>query len=237
MAGVDALISALQRARGVQPAGVSAAVDSFEELRFVNSRSAGDVWALWQLWRTLGLDELALAWRRSRTEIDVLACLRAMVFNRLCDPQSKLGVLRWLQTVALPANFGFTEDCAPSTTSCCAPWTCSTRTVTRSGRGWPSSCGRSSRGLVGGVLRPHHGGGLRRGGGRRRRAAYGKSKSGLGAPVRALAGADRRGPADRHEVHPGNVGETKTLMAMIKRLLARYPLKRVVLVADRGMLS
>lgn len=25
-----------------------------------------------------------------------------MVLNRLCDPDSKLGVLRWLQTVALP---------------------------------------------------------------------------------------------------------------------------------------
>jgi hypothetical protein len=33
--------------------------------------------------------------------VDVLSCLRLMVFNRLCDPGSKLGVLRWLQTVAL----------------------------------------------------------------------------------------------------------------------------------------
>ena len=28
--------------------------------------------------------------------------IRILVFNRLCDPESKLGVLRWLQTVALP---------------------------------------------------------------------------------------------------------------------------------------
>ena len=28
-----------------------------------------------------------------------------MVLNRLCDPESKLGVLRWVQTVALP-DFG-----------------------------------------------------------------------------------------------------------------------------------
>jgi hypothetical protein len=26
-----------------------------------------------------------------------------MVFNRLCDPSSKLGCLRWLETVAMPA--------------------------------------------------------------------------------------------------------------------------------------
>jgi hypothetical protein len=25
-----------------------------------------------------------------------------MVFNRLCDPESKLGVLRWLETVSIP---------------------------------------------------------------------------------------------------------------------------------------
>ena len=48
-----------------------------------------------------------MAWRRSRTELDVLACLRAMVFNLLCGPSSKLGVLRWLDTVALPRGFGF----------------------------------------------------------------------------------------------------------------------------------
>ena len=28
--------------------------------------------------------------------------IRAMVFNRLCDPTSKLGCLRWLETVAIP---------------------------------------------------------------------------------------------------------------------------------------
>jgi hypothetical protein len=40
-----------------------------------------------------------------------------------------------------------------------------------------------------------------------------------------------------HEVHPGNIAESKTLLPMIKSLLARYPLKRVVLVANRGLLS
>ena len=40
-----------------------------------------------------------------------------------------------------------------------------------------------------------------------------------------------------HEVHPGNTAEAKTLLPMIRGLLERYPLKRVVLVADRGLLS
>lgn len=40
-----------------------------------------------------------------------------------------------------------------------------------------------------------------------------------------------------HEVHPGNTAEAKSLLPMIRGLLQRYPLKRVVLVADRGLLS
>jgi hypothetical protein len=40
-----------------------------------------------------------------------------------------------------------------------------------------------------------------------------------------------------HEVHPGNTAEAATLLPMIRKLLARWPLKRVVLVADRGLLS
>lgn len=39
---------------------------------------------------------------KTRHRIDVEALLRILVFNRLCDPDSKLGVLRWLETVAVP---------------------------------------------------------------------------------------------------------------------------------------
>jgi transposase len=40
-----------------------------------------------------------------------------------------------------------------------------------------------------------------------------------------------------HEVFAGNTGETTTLVPTIEKVLARYPIKRVVLVADRGLLS
>ncbi len=40
-----------------------------------------------------------------------------------------------------------------------------------------------------------------------------------------------------HTVHPGNVAETKTLQAMLATVLERFPIQRVVLVADRGLLS
>uniref|UniRef100_A4WPS1 Transposase n=1 Tax=Cereibacter sphaeroides (strain ATCC 17025 / ATH 2.4.3) TaxID=349102 RepID=A4WPS1_CERS5 len=40
-----------------------------------------------------------------------------------------------------------------------------------------------------------------------------------------------------HIVHPGNVAETKTLQAMLTTVLQRFPIERIVLVADRGLLS
>jgi transposase len=40
-----------------------------------------------------------------------------------------------------------------------------------------------------------------------------------------------------HTVHPGNVAETKTLQSMLQTVLQRFPIQRVILVADRGLLS
>lgn len=40
--------------------------------------------------------------RRTRHTTAVEAHIRLMVLKRPCDPESKLGVLRFLQTVALP---------------------------------------------------------------------------------------------------------------------------------------
>ena len=40
--------------------------------------------------------------RKARYTTAVEHAIRVMVFNRLCDPDSKLGVLRWLQTVSIP---------------------------------------------------------------------------------------------------------------------------------------
>ncbi len=55
---VDVLISALQRARGID---IDARTSPLEGLRFIDSRCAGDVWAPTQLWRSLDLD--APGWR------------------------------------------------------------------------------------------------------------------------------------------------------------------------------
>ena len=64
----------------------------------------GNVFVLHELWQDLGIGKvLKRSLRSSRREFDVEALIRAMVFNRLCDPASKLGCLRWLETTAMPS--------------------------------------------------------------------------------------------------------------------------------------
>jgi transposase len=227
---VDTLIASLQRARGIAPTP-----SPLDGLRFTDSRHAGDVWALSELWRSLGFDGLASAWRRSKTEVDVLGCLRLMVFNRLCDPGSKLGVLRWLDTVAVPVGVA----CAPEHQHLLRAMdvldeysdTLGTRLATLMrplidqdlcvvfyDLTTVSVTGQSD--LEEDVR------------------AYGRAKSGLVERQFMLSLVQTaEGLPIAHEVHPGNTAEAKTLLPMIRKLLARYPLKRVVLVADRGLLS
>jgi hypothetical protein len=55
-----------------------------------------------QLWKELGFDALAGVFRKARFTTPVEHAIRMMVFNRLCDADSKLGVLQWLQMVSMP---------------------------------------------------------------------------------------------------------------------------------------
>ena len=227
---VDTLIASLQRAQGIAPA--SSALDG---LRFTDSRNAGDIWALSELWRSLGFDDLALAWRRSKSEVDVLSCLRLMVMNRLCDPGSKLGVLRWLETVALPAGVGVVSEhqhllramdvidehsdrLGGRLAMLMRPLIDQDLSVVFYDLTTVAVTGQTD--LEDDVR------------------AYGMAKSGLVERQFMLSLVQTaEGLPIAHEVHPGNTAEAKTLLPMIRGLLARYPLKRVVLIADRGLLS
>jgi len=95
---LDAVISGLLKVTG-RPDFLNAPLPRVE---FEPARALGNVWALNELWETLGFGELRRVFRKTRHSIDVEALIRVMVFNRLCDPESKLGVLRWLETVAMP---------------------------------------------------------------------------------------------------------------------------------------
>lgn len=229
---VDKLVAGLQRAQGRAPPS-----SSLQGLRFLGSRQAGDVWALAQLWKQLELDELAGAWRRSKTEVDVLGCLRAMVWNRLSDAGSKLGVLRWLDTVALPTEFTFgqapqhqhllramdvldehADALGERLSMLLRPLVDQDLSVVFYDLTTVSVAGDSE---LPGDVRAH---GMGKSGKVERQFMLSLVQTADGLPI-------------AHEVHPGNTAEARTLLPSIRRLLARYPLKRVVLIADRGLLS
>lgn len=226
---LDALIRGLSRAAGrVEPAKTEIAWDG--------ARSYGDVFALHALWKDLGLDRaLGRALRSGRRGTDVEALVRAMVFNRLCDPTSKLGCLRWLETVAMPAmpeavthqhllramdalmdraervEIELARQIRPLVDQDLAAVFYDLTTVRIHGEGEVADDLRAF-GMnkdVGGIARQF---------------VLGVVQTAEGLPL-------------MHTVHPGNVAETKTLQAMLQTVLARFPIQRVILVADRGLLS
>ena len=99
---LDAVINGLLKITGREPMGAKPPAPT---VSFESARALGNVWALTELWKSLGFSGLRRVFRRTRRTTDVEALIRLMVLNRLCDPESKLGVLRWVQTVALP-DFG-----------------------------------------------------------------------------------------------------------------------------------
>ena len=98
---LESVISGLLRVTGKSPPPASAP----PTVSFDSARDLGDVWALTRLWNSLGFDRLGRILGRTRHAIDVETLIRVMVLNRFCDPDSKLGVLRRVQTGSLPGNF------------------------------------------------------------------------------------------------------------------------------------
>ena len=94
---LDSVIRGLMKITGQDPTSLAS-----PEIAFDSAKAFGDLWALTELWNTLGFCDIRKVFRAARFTNDVEACIRAMVFNRLCDPDSKLGVLRWLETVSMP---------------------------------------------------------------------------------------------------------------------------------------
>jgi hypothetical protein len=99
-ADVDALVNGLLKATGRAPLGEENAAAKPDEVAFSSALAVGDLWLLLGLWQQLGMAQaLKRTLNRRRVRFDVEALVRVMVFNRLSDPTSKLGLLRWLETV------------------------------------------------------------------------------------------------------------------------------------------
>ena len=63
----------------------------------------GDILTVVHLWARLKISEAIAAHLKDvKAEFDVAGMIQVMVLNRISDPLSKLGVLRWLQTVYIP---------------------------------------------------------------------------------------------------------------------------------------
>ena len=226
---LDPLINGLNRA-------VGRAHNTSSEVLQEPGLSFGDVLMLHELWQDLGIDYvLKRALRSSRREFDAEALVRAMVFNRLCDPASKLGCLRWLETVAMPSM----------------PDTVTHQHLLRAMDALVDNAdvveealARQFRPLVDQDLTIAfydlttvriHGEGKVEADIR----AYGMNKETGGVARQFVLGVVQSadGLPLMHTVHPGNVSETKTLEGMLQKVLARFPVQRIILVADRGLLS
>lgn len=226
---LDPLINGLNRAAGRLE-------NTASDVTYDSSLGFGDVFALHEIWKDLGFNRaLNRALRSGRREIDAEALIRAMVFNRLCAPDSKLGCLRWLETVPMPAmpeivthqhllramdalmdNANAVEDALahqirPLVDRDLAVVFYDLTTVRIRGEA-----------KLEGDLRGF--GMNKETGGIARQFVLGVVQTADGLPL-------------MHTIHPGNMAETKTLQGMLQRVLQRFPVQRVILVADRGLLS
>lgn len=228
---VESVISGLMRVTG-KPA-LSAPIPA--SVAFESARDFGDVWALTELWNSLGFDRLRKIFRRTRRVIDVEALVRVMVLNRLCDPDSKLGVLRWVETVALPgvmaesiehqhllramdALVDHRDEVEQVLASLLRPMVDRDLAVVFYDMTTIRAEGQSSE--TGDVRH------------------FGMSKEGLIARQVMLGVVQTAdGLPLYHEVFEGNTAEITTLKSVIQKIVARFPVKRVIAVADRGLLS
>lgn len=226
---LDPLINGLNRA-------VGRVENTASDVVYESALGYGDVFALHELWKDLSFDiALRKALRSSRRELDAEALIRAMVFNRLCAPDSKLGCLRWLETVAMPA----------------IPETVTHQHLLRAmdalmdhADAVEEALARQIRPLVDRDLtvvfydlttvRIHGEGAVEDD-----LRAFGMNKETGGIARQFVLGVVQtaEGLPLMHTVHPGNVAETKTLQGMLRKVLQRFPIQRVILVADRGLLS
>jgi transposase len=228
--GNDALINGLLRA-----AGKPTLDEGTGDVAFTSGMSVGDTWMLTALWKELGFADAFRRVLRAHRQFDVERLLRVMVFNRLCDPESKLGIARWLEATMVPEvapesvthqrllrTMDTVLECADTleevTATLLRPLIDQELSIvfydltTIRAEGHSQSAGE---------IRQY---GLAKEGDIARQVMLGVVQTADGLPI-------------HHEVFAGNSAETRTLVPTIEKVLARYPVRRVVLVADRGLLS
>lgn len=205
------------------------------EMAFEPARSVGDTWLLTALWKQLGFADAFRRVLRRHRRFDAEHLLRVMVFNRLCEPESKLGVLRWLEGTRVPdvAEQAVThqhllrtmdtvndhaDELESAISTLLRPLIDDTLSVVFYDLTTIRTEGQTE---LADELRRH---GRAKEGGIVRQVLLGVVQTAEGLPI-------------HHEVFTGDMHEGRTLVPTIQRILSRYPIRRVVLVADRGLLS
>ena len=232
---VKALISDLERSIGVKPVALNKSTPDPLPISFAPARAFGDLYALQCLWQELGLGAaLKTTLRSSRRQFDAEALIRTMVFNRLSDPCSKLGLLDWLERVEMPGVTAVThqqllrgmdalmdrvDEVESVLTRLIKPLLDTSLSLVFYDLTTIRIHGEKE---LPEDLRQY---GLNKEtGGVARQFVLGVVQSADGIPL-------------LHTVAPGNISEAATLRPMLERLLKRFEIARLVIVADRGLLS
>lgn len=234
----DSVVRGLERATGRKTSKANTSItpnDDQPTIGFEPARALGDVWTLTQLWNELGFDRLSGVFRSSKRKLNVEAMLRVMVFNRPCDPESKLGVLRWLETVCLPGIdtsaiayqhllrsmdvlMDERDKVDDVVSALLRPLIDQELSVVFYDLTSISTQGESEQ--ENDVRRY----GMSKDGGIKRQFVLGVVQTAEGLPI-------------YHEVFDGNVAEVSTLKTTLETVMQRFAIKRVIAVADRGLLS
>ncbi len=197
------------------------------------ARDLGPALIFRRLWEELKLDRI-LKELLAQTEIsiDVEEAVFAMVLNRLCDPESKLGVSRWKETVYRPEFEGlklhhfyraldFLADHKDEIEERLFERIRDLFHLELDLVFWDTTStyfeGRGAEGLC----------------------EYGFSKDHRPDRVQVILGLlmTREGIPIAHEVFPGATADVETFRAVLRELRKRFRIRRVILVADRGMVS
>lgn len=204
-----------------------------ETTRFEPARTVGAVWAVCQVWQQLGLrDWLREQFSGQGYRVDVERLVRVLVANRLCTPRAKLGVLRWLEQVYWPGSETITHQQLLRAMD--AVWALKEPLERHLQRTLAADDELDV--VFYDITTVHiHGTGeqaedLR---------AYGCSKDKNGVARQYAVGVVQTasGFPIHHEVFAGNVAEGGTVRGIVERLLTRFTLRRLIVIADRGMLS
>jgi hypothetical protein len=204
-----------------------------DNTQFEPARTVGALWAVCQLWQQLGLG----GWLQSRLNgrgyrVDIERLVRVLVTNRLCDPCAKLGVLRWLERVYWPGSERITHQPLLRAMDALLPLK---EEIEQHLQRYCAAADELDVVFYDMTTVRIHGSGeqdddLR---------VYGHSKDVNGVARQYAVGVVQTaaGLPVHHEGFAGNVAEAGTVRGIVERLLKRFTLRRLILVADRGMLS